>query len=132
MGGASMDDRSPNLGELEREVMQLAWTASEVTADAIRERLARKPKGSTVRTVLRRLEEKGYVTHTVDGRTYVSGAVQARAQVAPRAVKHIADRFCDGSLEEVLVGMAEARMLDSRTLQRLARRIDEAKAKRGK
>src|SRR6266478_6151726 len=79
-----MNDRAPDLGELEREVMQLVWSAGETTADAIRERLARKPKESTVRTVLRRLEEKGYVTHTVDGRTYVFRAAAARPQVAAR------------------------------------------------
>jgi BlaI family penicillinase repressor len=127
-----MDERMVDLGELEREVMQLVWSGGEVTADEIRLQLDRKPKESTVRTVLRRLEEKGYVTHTTSGRTFVFRAVASRQDVAARAVKHIVDWFCNGSLEEVLVGMADARMLDSRTLQRLARRIDEAKAKRGK
>jgi BlaI family penicillinase repressor len=127
-----MDERMADLGELEHEVMQLVWSGGEVTADEIRLRLDRKPKESTVRTVLRRLEEKGYVTHTTSGRTFVFRAVASRQDVAARAVKHIVDWFCNGSLEEVLVGMADARMLDSRTLQRLARRIDEAKAKRGK
>jgi predicted transcriptional regulator len=127
-----MDERMADLGELEREVMQLVWRGGEVTADEIRLQLDRKPKESTVRTVLRRLEEKGYVTHTTSGRTFVFRAVASRQDVAARAVKHIVDWFCNGSLEEVLVGMADARMLDSRTLQRLARRIDEAKAKRGK
>jgi BlaI family transcriptional regulator, penicillinase repressor len=122
-----MDDKTPDLGELEREVMQLVWAAGEITADAIRESLARKPKESTVRTVLRRLEEKGYVTHTVDGRTYVFSATKARPQVAARAVKRIVDWLCNGSIDEVLVGMVDARMLDRRTLQRLAKRIEEAK-----
>jgi BlaI family penicillinase repressor len=122
-----MNDRAPDLGELEREVMQLVWSAGETTADAIRERLARKPKESTVRTVLRRLEEKGYVTHTVDGRTYVFRAAEARPQVAARAVKAIVDWLCNGSVEEVLVGMMDARMLDGGTLQRLAQRIELAK-----
>jgi BlaI family transcriptional regulator, penicillinase repressor len=122
-----MDDKTPDLGELEREVMQLVWAAGEVTADSIRERLARKPKESTVRTVLRRLEEKGYVSHTVDGRTYVFSATEARPQVAARAVKRIVDWLCNGSLDEVLVGMVDARMLDRRTLQRLAKRIEDAK-----
>jgi BlaI family penicillinase repressor len=122
-----MDDKTPDLGELEREVMQLVWAAGEVTADTIRERLARKPKESTVRTVLRRLEEKGYVSHTVDGRTYVFSATEARPQVAARAVKRIVDWLCNGSLDEVLVGMVDARMLDRRTLQRLAKRIEDAK-----
>jgi BlaI family transcriptional regulator, penicillinase repressor len=122
-----MDDNTPDLGELEREVMQLVWATGEVTAEAIRERLARKPKESTVRTVLRRLEEKGYVSHTVEGRTYVFSATEARPQVAARAVKRIVDWLCNGSIDEVLVGMVDARMLDRRTLQRLAKRIEDAK-----
>ena len=122
-----MDDKLADLGELEREVMQLVWSHGEVTAEDIRKQLSRKPKESTVRTVLRRLEDKGYVNHTVVGRTFVFQAAESRRDVAARAVKHIVDWFCNGSMEEVLVGMADARMLDPRTLQRLAKRIDEAK-----
>jgi BlaI family transcriptional regulator, penicillinase repressor len=122
-----MTDRMSDLGELEHEVMQLVWSGGEVTAEEIREKLDRKPKESTVRTVLRRLEDKNYVSHTVSGRTFVFRAVVSRQDVAARAVKHIVDWFCNGSLEEVLVGMVDARMLDSRTLQLLAKRIDNAK-----
>ena len=122
-----MDEPLADLGELEREVMQLVWLGGEVTADEIRLRLDRKPKESTVRTVLRRLEEKGYVTHTVDGRTFIFRAAEARPQVAARAVKGIVDWLCNGSVEEVLVGMVDARMLDRRTLQRRAKRIEQAK-----
>ena len=122
-----MNDRMADLGELEREVMQLVWEDGEVTAEAIREQLERKPKESTVRTVLRRLEDKGYVTHTVSGRTFVFRAVASRQDVAARAVKDIVDWFCNGSLEDVLVGMADARMLDARTLEQLAKRIEKAR-----
>ena len=127
-----MNERMSDLGELEREVMQLVWDGGDVTADAVRTRLDRKPKESTVRTVLRRLEDKGYVTHAVSGRTFVFRAAVSRGDVAARAVKHIVDWFCNGSLDEVLVGMADARMLDSRTLQMLRKRIANAKAKGGK
>jgi BlaI family transcriptional regulator, penicillinase repressor len=122
-----MNDRMADLGELEHEVMQLVWSGGEVTAEAIREQLDRKPKESTVRTVLRRLEDKGYVTHTVSGRTFVFRAAASRQDVAARAVKHIVDWFCNGSLEEVLVGMADARMLDAQTLEQLAKRVEKAK-----
>ena len=122
-----MKDRMADLGELEREVMQLVWSSGEVTAETVREKLARKPKESTVRTVLRRLEEKNYVTHTVSGRTFVFRAAAPRQVVAARAVKQIVEWLCNGSLEEMLVGMADARMLDARTLQQLAKRIEEAK-----
>lgn len=119
-----------DLGELELEVMQIVWNTGEVTADQVRSKLSRKSKESTVRTVLRRLEVKGYVTHTLDGRTFIFRAAEARQDVAARAVKRIVAWFCNGSVEEVLVGMADARMLEPRTLERLTKRIEAAKGSR--
>ncbi|MBH5400049.1 BlaI/MecI/CopY family transcriptional regulator [Bradyrhizobium sp. CNPSo 4010] len=126
-----MDDRLPELGDLEREVMQLVWADGPVTAEIVRERLSRRLKESTVRTVLRRLEEKGYVHHTVDGRTYVYHAAEPRARVAARAVQRIVDWFCNGSIEEVLVGMVDNKMLDQQQLRILADQVAKAKKARG-
>jgi len=125
-----MSDDVPDLGELERGVMQLVWTRGPITAEAVRAALKRRLKESTVRTVLRRLEEKGYVRHTVDGRTYVYEAAEPRGRVAARAVQRIVDWFCNGSVEEVLVGMVENSMLDQQQLRMLADKI--AKARKGK
>jgi predicted transcriptional regulator len=125
-----MDANLPDLGDLEREVMQLVWANGRVTAEAVREQLERRLKESTVRTVLRRLEDKGYVTHTVEGRTYVYQAAAPRGRVAAKAVQRIVDWFCNGSIEEVLVGMVDASMLDQRQLRLLADKV--AKAKGGK
>src|ERR1700755_2483836 len=124
-----MDDRVPELGDLEHEVMQLVWAHGPVTAEVVRERLQRRLKESTVRTVLRRLEEKGYPHHTVDGRTYVSHAAEPRARVAAKAVKRIVDWFCNGSVEEVLVGMVDNAMLDQKQLRMLAEKVEQATAK---
>jgi predicted transcriptional regulator len=125
-----MDATLPDLGDLEREVMHLVWANGPVTAEAVREQLVRRLKESTVRTVLRRLEEKGYVSHTVDGRTYVYQAAVPRGRVAAKAVQRIVDWFCNGSVEEVLVGMVDSAMLDQRQLRLLADKV--AKAKGGK
>jgi predicted transcriptional regulator len=127
--------RAPTeLGDLERQVMRLMWSHDRLTADALREWLAqhraRQLKDSTVRTVLRRLEEKEYVAHTVDGRIFVYHATEPRGHVAARAVKYIVDWFCNGSLDEVLVGMVDSAMLDRRQLQALAERL--RKTERGK
>jgi BlaI family penicillinase repressor len=126
----TMDETLPDLGELERTVMQLVWAQESISADEVRERLGRPLKESTIRTVLRRLEDKGYVSHTVEGRTYLYRATQGRGQVAARAVKRIIDWFCNGSVDEVLVGMADSQMLDKRQLDLLSRQIK--KAKRGR
>src|SRR5882672_4153552 len=122
-----IDESLPDLGDLEREVMQLVWGNGTVTAEAVRERLSRPLKESTVRTVLRRLEEKGYTTHTVDGRTYVYQAAEPRGRVAAKAVQRVVDWFCNGSVEEVLVGMVDTAMLDQRQLRMLADKVAKAK-----
>jgi predicted transcriptional regulator len=125
----NMDSSLPELGDLERDVMQLVWAHAPITAEIVREKLARRLKESTVRTVLRRLEDKGYVEHIVDGRTYVYHAAQPRGRVAARAVQRIVDWFCNGSIEEVLVGMVDTAMLDQRQLRMLADKVAKAKAK---
>jgi BlaI family transcriptional regulator, penicillinase repressor len=124
-----MENSLPELGDLERDVMQLVWAHAPITAEIVREKLARRLKESTVRTVLRRLEDKGYVEHVVDGRTYVYHAAQPRGRVAAKAVQRIVDWFCNGSIEEVLVGMVDSAMLDQRQLRTLADRVAKAKAK---
>jgi BlaI family transcriptional regulator, penicillinase repressor len=127
-----MDDSLPELGDLEREVMQLVWAHGPVTAEAVRKRLARRLKESTVRTVLRRLEDKGYADHTVEGRTYIYHAAEARSRVAAKAVKRIVDWFCNGSIEEVLVGMVDSAMLDQRQVRMLADKVAKSKSRGAK
>jgi BlaI family penicillinase repressor len=126
-----MDSTQPDLGDLEREVMQLVWAGGATTAEAVREQLTRRLKESTVRTVLRRLEDKGFVTHTVDGRTYVYTAAEPRGKVAAKAVQRVVDWFCNGSVDEVLVGMVDSKMLDRRQVQMLADKIAKAKGGKG-
>jgi BlaI family penicillinase repressor len=124
------DESFEDLGELQREVVQVVWAHAPVTAEAVRERLSRPLKESTVRTVLRRLEEKGYVTHTIDGRTFVYDVAAPRGQVAARAVRRIVDWVCNGSVEEVLVGMVDSNMIDWKQLRMLADR--RGRRKRGR
>jgi predicted transcriptional regulator len=119
-----------DLGDLEREVLRLVWRLGSVTAETVRGELQRPLKESTVRTVLRRLEEKGHLSHTVVGRTFVFRAAEARGRAAAKAVKRIADWFCEGSVEEVVAGLVDAKMLDKADLTRIAEKI--AKAKGGK
>jgi predicted transcriptional regulator len=125
-----MDDTLPDLGDVQRETMQLVWEHGPVTAETVRKLLDRPLKESTVRTVLRRLEEKGYVTHTVEGRTYIYRAAEARERVAAKAVKQIVDWFCNGSFEEVLLGMVDSKMLDREEIRALADKIADAKGRK--
>lgn len=118
-----------SLGEVEQLVMDFVWTQGPVTAEACREALVSKRpmKDSTIRTVLRRLEKKGYVRHETEGRTFIYRASDARQNVAVRAVKNIIDRFCGGSVEQLVLGMVDNAVLDRKQLERLARKIAEKK-----
>src|SRR5580692_1071623 len=115
------------LGELERSILSIIWQRAEINAEQVREELGRPLKDSTIRTVLRRLEEKGYLAHSVEDRTFVYRPAQTRQRVAGRAVKRIVDWFCEGSVEALLVGMVDSKVLDRAELQRLAARISEAR-----
>ncbi len=115
------------LGELERSLLLIVWRLGTVSAEQVREQLGRPLKDSTIRTVLRRLEEKGYLAHTVENRTFFYRPAESRQRVAGRAVKRIVDWFCEGSVEALLVGMVDSKVLGRAELQRLAERIAAAK-----
>ncbi|MGH9393343.1 MAG: BlaI/MecI/CopY family transcriptional regulator [Terriglobales bacterium] len=117
------------LSELEQLVMEHVWSRREVTAMDTRDALqhARPMRESTARTIFRRLERKGFVRHEVVGRTYVYRAAQARQSVVMKAVKQVADRFCGGSAERLILGLVESEALSAAQLERLERTIAERK-----
>jgi BlaI family penicillinase repressor len=123
--------RLKNMGAVEQLVMDYIWTHGPSSSEACREGLAssRPMKDSTIRTVLRRLEEKGYLTHEIEGRTFIYKASDGRQNVAVRAVKGIIDRFCGGSAEQLVLGMVDNAVLNRKQLERLARKIAEKEEK---
>jgi predicted transcriptional regulator len=120
--------RSP-ISDLERDVMNLLWKSGKATAADIQKCLAdvRPLKDSTIRTVLLRLEEKGYVQHELEGRAYLYSCVEAPRSVAAQAVKQILDRFCHGSLEALLSGMVHDEMVDTDELRKIVERLAKRK-----
>jgi BlaI family penicillinase repressor len=112
-----------DLGELEREVLHIVWRSGQASADQVRQALRRPLKESTVRTVLSRLEDKGYLAHARQQRTFLYRAVKTPAHFAARAVQRVADWFCNGSVDEVLLGMVEAKVLSHQDLRRLMDKV---------
>jgi BlaI family penicillinase repressor len=111
------------LGDLEHELLTILWKQGEMTATAVRRHVARKLKDPTIRTVLRRLEEKGYVTHAVVSGTFIYRARESAETTAATAVQGIAERFCGGSLERVLLALVDAGFADANQLAVLAGRL---------
>ena len=124
--------RRKTLTPLEQFIMDYVWAHPACTAETCREGVAsqRSLKDSTIRTILRNLEEKGYVTHEVEGRTFVYRAVDTRRNIAAQAAQQLIDRFCGGSVEELLVGLVDNQVLKPKQLQRLAEKIASRKEKK--
>jgi BlaI family penicillinase repressor len=115
------------LSDLEHQLMEILWARGSGTAEQIREDLAPRHvlNNSTIRTVLRRLQAKGYVDHKNSGKALVYSGIEKPRNVAVRAVRQILDRFCDGSLEQLLVGLVEHEVVDRAELQQLAQKLGQ-------
>jgi BlaI family penicillinase repressor len=112
--------RAP-LTELENLVMQAVWDAAPASVEAVHRVVSqqRNVKEATVRTLLRRLEHKGYLRHEAEGRAYVYHAIEPSRSLAARAVRQIIDRLCRGSVAELVSGMVDARVLSNSELKQL-------------
>lgn len=124
--------RQKGLGELERQVMEYLWQHGSATGDAVRAGIGGELTDSTIRTVLRRLEAKHYVKHELDGTRFVYSSVRGAGSAAAEAVRNVLKTFCRGSLEELLTGLVDHRVVDSAELRRLAERIEVQERKRKK
>jgi BlaI family penicillinase repressor len=117
------------LSDLDHQVMQAVWASGPCTVETVHQTVSRQRdlKEVTVRTVLRRLEQKGHVKHDVEGRAYLYRAVEAPRSLAARAVRHILDRFCHGSVDELVSGLVEANVLTDAELDALEASIKARK-----
>lgn len=122
--------RAP-LTDLENDVMHAVWNLAPCTVEAVHEVISRKHdlKETSTRTLLRRLEKKGYLKHESDGRAYVYRAVEPARSLAARAVKQIIDRLCRGSVEELVSGMVEAEVFSEKEMLQLEKFVRSRKSK---
>jgi predicted transcriptional regulator len=120
-----------SLSPLEHEVMQVLWSQGPCSAEDVRHALAEihPMKDSTVRTILRRMEEKEFVAHRCEGRIYIYRHLLPPSKAAAGAVRQVIDLFCNGSVEALLLGMVDNKIIDREQLQELAEKIDKAEAR---
>jgi BlaI family transcriptional regulator, penicillinase repressor len=126
--------RSKGLGELEQQVMDFLWRHGPATGEVIRTAVGkqRSLNDSTIRTVLRRLEAKQYVRHETDGRQFTYSSAREPRKVAAEVVRSVLRNFCRGSMEELLTGLVDNRVVNGHELRRLAERIEALERRRKK
>ncbi|MGH7565953.1 MAG: BlaI/MecI/CopY family transcriptional regulator [Gemmatimonadota bacterium] len=113
------------LAEREMEVMQVLWDRGSATVSEARERLDDPLAYTTVLTVFRTLEEKGFVRHEEEGRAYRYYPLIERHQARRGAVGRLLDRAFDGSAELLMAHLVAERELSPDQIRRIRRLLDE-------
>jgi BlaI family penicillinase repressor len=114
MPGASLTDR-------EAEIMEQLWKLGTATSEQIRAKLPGESHDSTIRTMLRILEEKGFVSHRRERRSFVFQPLVPREKVQGKTLGHIIRRFFSGSPQDLVLRLLEDEQLTLADLESLLR-----------
>jgi predicted transcriptional regulator len=117
------------LSRREREIMDVIYRSGRATAAEVLDQLSDPPSYSTVRALLRVLEEKGHIRHQEDGPRYVFLPTVPVERARQSALRQMLHTFFDGSTEQAvaaLLDLSSTRLSDAE-LDRLSRMIADAK-----
>ena len=121
-----------SFAERELDVMNVLWSLGPSTAAEVRDALAGEPgldlAYNSVLTILRILEEKGHVDHTVEGRAHRYVPLVARDEAGRSALRRLIDSLFERSPELLLTELVRDRSLDAPTVRRLRAMLDAADA----
>ena len=119
--------RTLELGRLELQLMKVIWEKGKATAREVKNALQyeRDLAYTTVATMLRKLEEKGFLTHTVDERTFVYKPLIQQEEVSQNVLGDLLERFFDGSRELLVNALIQQKGISAEELERLKALIDE-------
>ena len=120
--------RSPALTDAEARVMAVLWERTTATVADVVAALKKKRSVSysTVQTILRILEGKGYVSHEKVGRAFIFRPRVDERQARRRALRHLMTRMFNGSPSLLVLNVLEDEQIDSDELVRLKKVIEEA------
>jgi BlaI family transcriptional regulator, penicillinase repressor len=119
---------SPSLTDAEARIMAVLWHRQRATVADVVGALSprRRTTYSTVQTILRILEEKGYVAHDKAGRAFVYRPLVDQAQARRRALRHLVARMFDNSPTLLVLNVLEHEPLDAAELARVRKLIEHA------
>ena len=125
-----MDDLT--LGDRELDVMAVLWELRSGTVNEVRDKLPASLAYTTVLTILRNLEAKGYVRHEEEGKAhrYIPRVAQHRARRG--AIDRLIDKLFAGSTDELLAHLVEHKQLSAKQLEKLTDKLDADRRRRTK
>lgn len=124
-----MEDTQRNLTRRERQIMDVVYARGRATVAEVLEGLSDAPSYSTVRTLLRLLEEKGRLRHEEAGPRYVYIPTVPRERARRSALRNVIQTFFDGSTEDAMAALLDLHDLRRRPLEldRIKVLIDKAR-----
>ncbi len=121
--------KEPNahrLGDLQLSILKVLWQREEATVAEVQKAMtAHEAAYTTVATILRRMEERGLVTHRAEGRTFVYRAKVAAETVTRGLAGHWLERLFEGSLADAVNHLLATREVSREELQEIQRLITE-------
>jgi predicted transcriptional regulator len=117
------------LGRRERQIMEAVYHLGRATVAEVLQRLEDPPSYSSVRAMLRILEEKGHLRHEQDGPRYVYLPTVPRERARRTILRDVVRRLFNGSTEQAVAALLSSSdgKLSPDQLDRLQGLIDHAR-----
>src|ERR1700735_646561 len=124
-----MRPKHPTLTPQELEIMKLVWQGESATVRDVYEALLKQRKiaYTTVMTMMKILETKGYLKKRRQDRAFVYQPVRPKNQVIGGMIREFIDRVFNGAAEPLLVHLVKTRHIREKDLQTIARMLEEIK-----
>jgi len=119
------------LSRAQREVMEIIWDLGEAgVAEVVRELNKSRPAArNTVRTLLERMEEKGWLTHRAEGRSFIYAPTVDREESLGERVRDMVEKACGGQPEKLMMALMDYRGLSDEESSRIRQLLDQAREK---
>lgn len=115
------------LTDREAEFMEVLWEHGPSTVAEVREYLSDEPAYTTVLTILRNLEGKGYVGPSKDGRAHRYAPLLERDAARRSALRNLSEKFFSGSTELLVTHLVADKKLSDAEIKRLRALLNQRK-----
>ena len=122
----------PTAGEL--RLLRILWERGEATVDDIVNAHPQRsrPNYKTTQTLLRIMEEKGFIAHTSRGRVFVFRPLVSQRIVDQRCIQSLLSRNFGGSASGLFLNLLDARKIKDKDLDEIEAQIREYRRKNGR
>ncbi len=119
------------MSRAQREVMEIIWDLGEAgVAEVVRALNNSRPAArNTVRTLLERMEEKGWLTHRTEGRSFIYAPTVDREESLGERVRDMVEKACGGQPEKLMMALMDYRGLSDEESSRIRQLLDQAREK---